>query len=168
MSTLSHWVAAALAATMLTHTLPAAAQDQSPSQLDRWSQEAQASLSKGLVKHRPSGMPSEPEGVTDVVFTVGQDGRPARVSVLHSSGHKALDRRAVAAVRGIQTRSPAPSQLAGGQEAVARIVIASGDRKLDARGIDNLIARNTPRSGWGQLDRLADNGTRPLMLGIRR
>lgn len=169
MPTLSKRVATGLVAAMSLHALPATARDpQSPTQLERWTEEAQASLRRALVEPRPIGRRSEPAGVADVSFVIGADGRATRVSILHPSGLRSVDGVAMAAVRRIRTRSAAPPELAAGRTIVARIFIAPGDRPLDGDGMRAMVSRTAARNAWADRDRLAGESRSGLVLAARR
>lgn len=163
-----NWVAAALAAAMSLHALPAAARDHAPSPLEQWQAEAQASLQRALIVPHPFGRPSEPAGVVDISFSLGADGRPTKVAVLHSSGRNVLDGLATSAVRRVRTRSALPLEVAAGQLIVARIFIAPGDRPLAVSDMHDMVERTAAAENWSRSDRLAELKFLPIMLAGNR
>jgi TonB family protein len=165
MVTPMNWVAAGVAAAMSLHALPAAARiNETPSPLERWKAEAEASLQRALVEPHPFNRPSEPAGVVDVAFSLGVDGRAKQVTVLHPSGYRMLDGLAMTAVRRVRTRSAVPPEIAAGRIIVARIFIAPGDHPLAASDMHEMVQRTAAAKNWSGLDRSAKLTFRPIML----
>lgn len=112
--------------------------------LNLWSGRVVRALDRNL--DYPIPIRGEPdEGIAYVKFLCSEDGRPANVAIVKSSGSRDLDASAVRAVRRIATLHPLPDGITHDQPFQANIVYATSQKKLD-RQLATLLAEAKNRN----------------------
>lgn len=114
--------------------------------LNAWSGRVVRALDRNLYYPIPiRGVPDE--GVASVKFLCSEDGTPAKVAIVKSSGSRVLDAAAVRAVRRIVTLHPLPDGITHDQPFQANILYATSQEKLD-RQVAALLAEAKNRNAW--------------------
>lgn len=127
-----------------------------------WSQNVAKQLDRHLVYPRAFGRSDYPEGTVSVRFSRGDDGKPASVEVLRSSGNRLIDRAALRAIAQIETLHPMPFAIRNDSTFQANIILAADEQSL-ARQQAVLRRHETKR-----IAREGDRGHAIVVLEISR
>ena len=129
--------------------------------IGEWSDRIARQLGDGVIYPRPfldrNGVQDYHQGLAKVVFQCGDDGRPADVRILKSSGAYDLDRAAVMAVKRIATLRPLPDGLRTDRGFQAWILFSSDEQDY-ARQMDALRQEARMANAANLQDRSADKG----------
>ncbi|MBR0553817.1 energy transducer TonB family protein [Stakelama marina] len=108
--------------------------------IERWSKGITRKLNRNLdypVRfHQAGGFHQPSEGVVRVNFRCTETGAPTAITLAKSSGHRELDRAAMAAVQRIKTLHPLPAGIGAGQRYQALLLFA-----LDQQSHDRQLAK---------------------------
>ena len=134
--------------------------------LVQWGERVNKELNKQI--HYPTLIGGQPfaTGMVRVKFNCSESGRPDKVTLLKSSGSRALDRAAVAAMQHVATLHPLPDGMGHDQQYQAVILFETDQAAYDS-GLKAMQAEAVKTNAWFKGSSMAATQVGPILMAGR-